>query len=179
MNTVGSVTINIRVSLVTGTFEAGQSVFAGGIFVAVVLASDTFVDLWLAVITVLVVSLAAVADSVTALGVFTALDSVTFVLVLAVENTGSTVARDWSVVVVLADTLVALAFLDTSSVLTTWVGVTLFLITAHLSTTVVSVVTFALETVALVDTCCILGAVMSFIGALVLVAVLDTFAVFH
>jgi len=179
MNTVGSVTINIRVSLVTGTFEAGQSVFASGIFVAVVLASDTFVDLWLAVITVLVVSLTAVADSVTALGVFTALNSVTFVLVLAVKNTGSTVARDWSVVVVLADTLVALAFLDTSSVLTTWVGVALFLVTAHLSTTVPSVVTFALVSLALVDTCCILGAFVRSVSALINITVLDTFAVFH
>jgi hypothetical protein len=121
MNAVGSVAINIRVSFVTGTLEASQSIFASGIFVTVVLTSDTFVDLWLTVITVLVVSLSAITGSVTTLGVFTALNTVTFVLVFTVENTGSTITSNWSVVVILADTLIALALLNTSSVFTTWV----------------------------------------------------------
>jgi hypothetical protein len=179
VNTVGSVTVNIRVALVTRTLEAGKGVLTGGILVAVVLASDALVDLWLAAFAVLVVSLLAVADTATTLHVFAALDTVALVLVLAVEDAGTTVASNWAVVVVFAHTFVSLALLNTPRVLAAWVGVALFLVAAHLSAAVVAVVTFALETAALVGTCGVSVTVVSLVGTLVLVAVLDAFAVFQ
>ena len=180
MDAVGSVAVNIRVSLVTGTLEAGKGIFTGGVFVTVVLAGDALVDLWLAtVLSVLVVAVLANAATVFADLVLAALDAVAFVLVLAVENASASVAGDWAVVVVLADALVALALFDTSSVLTTWVGVALLLVAALLAATVVTVIALALETVALVDTCGILRAVVCTLGALVLVAVWLAVSVFH
>lgn len=146
----------------------------------VVLASDTLIDLWLAtVLAVLVVSLLAVAETVAALHVLAALDTVAFVLVFAVEDTGTAVASDWSVVVVLAHTLVALALLNATRVLAAWVGVALFLVAAHLTAAVVAVVALALETAALVDACCVSVTIVSLVGALILVAVFDAFAVLH
>jgi len=122
VDAIGSVAVNIRVALVTGALETGEGILTGGILVAVVLASDALVDLWLAtVLAVLVVSFLAVADTVTAFHIFAALDTVAFVLVLAVEDTGTTVSSDWSVVVVLAHALIALALLNASRVLTAWV----------------------------------------------------------
>jgi hypothetical protein len=180
VDAVGSVAVNIRVALVTGTLEAGKGILTRGILVAVVLASDALVDLWLAtVLAVLVVSLFAVANTVTAFHVLAALDTVAFVLVLAVKDTSTAVSSYRSVVVVLAHTLVTLAFLNTSRVFAAWVWVALFLIAAHLTAAIVTLVTLALETGALVDACGVGVAVVCFLGALIFVAVFDTLAVLH
>lgn len=147
---------------------------------AVVLAGDAFVDLWLAtVLSVLVVTVLANTSTFLADLVGAAFDAVAFVFVLAVENTSASVAGNWAVIVVLADALVALAFLDTSSVLSTWVGVALFLVAALLSTTVVAFIASTLVAVALVNTSSVLRAVVITSCALILIAVGFTVSVLH
>lgn len=180
MDTVGAVTVNIGVALVTGTLEAGKGILTGGIFVAVILAGDALVDLWLAtILAVFVVTFLAVANTIATLHILAALDPVTLVLVLAIENASAPVARDWAIVVVLAHALVTLALLDASCILTAWVRIALFLVTAHLPAAIVPVIAFALETVALVDTCGMGMTIVRLLGALILVAILFTIAVFH
>ena len=170
MDAVGAITINISVSFVTGTGEALEGVLASGILVAVVLTGDTLVDLGLAASVIgSVVTVLAVTDSFSALLVLSTLDSVAFVFVLAVENSGTGVASDWSVVVVLANALVALALLDATSILATWVRIALFLIATDVSTAEVSFIALAFIAVTLVGTCGVLMTFVATVFTLVLV----------
>lgn len=180
MNTLATVGVNIVESLATSTSIPSDCILTKSMLVALVSSKDTLVDHFNAdTILIWIEIIETEALTISADGICWALNVVASVAVATVQNAVSVVTLVWNMIV-LANTLVAIALFDTPSIGATWVRVTLVSIAALVIDQIVARNTLTFKTVAFIEALSILRATVTSSSTLVnIITNLNTLVVLH